>query len=357
MSLRSYLEADLADIARMLGRATRHLEGRTILITGACGMLGRITVYALDHLNAHVLTKPIRIIAMDSAVWPPEDREELQGLAHVDFIHSDARMEIGVQTPIDYVLHMAGIASPTHYKKHPLLTLDVSVQGSRNTLELALRNKARYLFTSSSEVYGTPPPDMIPTPEHYVGQVPTMTPRSAYDVGKLAGETLAYIYHQQFGLHTTVVRFFNAFGVGLRETDHRILPRLASATKAERALEIYGEAGALPTRTYCPAANSVAGMLLALLVGHSGEVYNVGLDVPEIDVVTLAHTVERITGRIAKYTLAPPPTVYQTEPLRRCPDITKAREQLGYRPIVSLHDGLKRYFDWALATYQGILPE
>ena len=357
------LPYDAERICTALGGSASALADKTVLLTGSGGFLGRYIVYVIDHLNAtRLLTRPCSLIGLDAITANQPARDALQRPECAFFINHDLKLDIGLETRIDFAIHAAGIASPHWYQQYPLETIDVAVGGSRKVLEIAKRDGARYLFLSSSEVYQTA--TEVPTPESYVGAIPTTTARSSYDVSKAMGETLAYVYWQKFGLHTNTVRIFNSFGPGLRETDHRILPRLASAIKAGHPLCIFTPKALprldpeafLPTRTYCYAANTVLGLFLALLRGRAWEVYNIGVDTPEINVAELCRRAARVLARSVPYELIESPAVYSTEPMRRCPNIAKASTQLGYEPIVDINEGLRCFFDWALRTYTG-LPE
>lgn len=351
-----YFQDDVHDILSMLGKAdcVGALSGKKLLLTGAGGFLGRWVLRVIDALNdaySQSEQPPCLVMALDSVATEVEAMEEIRGIKHVDFVHHDLKLGFACGEKFDFVLHLAGIASPYWYQKFPLETIDVAVNGSRLMLEKARQDGAKYLFTSSSEVYQTPPPEFVPTPESYIGAVPTMSERSSYDVSKLMGETLAYTYHQQFSLRATVVRLFNAFGAGLKESDHRILPRMASAMKSGRLLRVFA-GGYRPTRTYSPAANTVAGILLALVKGGLGP-YNIGAAKPEMTVPDLAALAQRVTGKKLDLEYVNPPALYASEPMRRCPDITKAHTELDYEPTVTLIDGLERFFRWSLDTYTG----
>jgi UDP-glucuronate decarboxylase len=165
-------------------------------------------------------------------------------------------------------------------------------------------------------------------------------------------ENLVYVYSKSFGVNASCVRIFNSFGPGLSENDSRILSRIASAVVANQSIKIFSNK-TLPTRTYCPSGNTIAGIFLALLKGAPAEIYNIGIDSPEITVPQLVETIEHSCGIRIKFTLAEPEFVYHDEPLRRCPDISKARQSLGFSPKISLEEGLKLFFDWALVSYCG----
>ena len=214
-------------VAQMVGSSATKLSGKTILWIGTGGFLGHGVIRFVKYLNEHVLKEPCRMLAYDMRI--PEEptlREFLN--AGIDFRSHDLTTKFWpIGEPIDYVVHMAGIASPYHYKRRPLETIDVAIEGVRSTLEIARHHGATFLFTSSSEVYQTA--TVIPTPESYVGAIASNNERSCYDVSKLMAENLTYVYQKNFGVHSVCVRIFNSFGPGILETDSRILSRIASA--------------------------------------------------------------------------------------------------------------------------------
>lgn len=313
----------------MLGKSAHDLAGKKLLWTGTNGFLGRWVLRVISQLNREVLATPCHLMAVDLAVPSREERDSVNDDAHIDYRAQDLTVQMGAMgAPFHYVVHMAGIASPHHYKKKPLETIDVALEGSRGALEIAKRDGARYLFCSSSEVYQTA--SVNPTPETYVGAIPSDNSRSCYDVSKLMGETFSHVYHTQFNTNTGSIRIFNSMGPGLAERDHRILPRIASSIVRRTKLQVFSN-GVLPSRTYCPVANTVAGMFLALLRGRPDEIYNIGMDKPELTVVQLIERIERVMGLAIDWELVSAPEVYATEPLRRCPDISKARRELRAR--------------------------
>lgn len=344
------LLADVRSAIGGLGPLMHTFAGKRVLLTGARGFLGRLVVAAFIEMNTQ-LAKPCTVIAVDSLLTDAADKTHWMNLSNVRCMQQDVKCGVGhIAEKLDYVMHLAGIASPYWYKKLPLETIAVAVDGSRHMLELAKEHGARYLFTSSSEVYQTA--SVVPTPENYVGAIPSFTDRSCYDVSKLLGEVLVYIYAQQ-GADATCVRIFNSFAAGMSEKDRRILPAIASAMKADRPITIFSRPmRSLPRRTYTPAANTLLGVLLTLLKGVCGEAYNVGLDSPEITVEELCERISRVTGREVRREFVPAPSHYESEPMRRCPDITKLRG-LGFQPVVDLDTGLDRFFKWALETYTG----
>jgi UDP-glucuronate decarboxylase len=219
-------------------------------------------------------------------------------------------------------------------------------------LEVALRARARFTFFSSSEIYGDPDTAHVPTPESYRGHVASQGPRACYDESKRVGETLCYIFHEKHGVATNVIRPFNVYGPGMQETDYRVLPNFASRIKGNRPLNIYGSGN--QTRTFCYVTDAIVGFLLVILKGIPGETYNIGNPVPEIAMLDLARAIESVLGRPVPHNIIEYPDSYPAdEPNRRCPDIRKARLQLGYSAEVGLDEGLKRFLGWSDRTYEG----
>lgn len=290
------------------------LYGRSVLITGARGFLGRHFMDAVESGGAD----PLGLDIVD------ED-----DVAARDFVHRMRKV-----LPYDFVIHAAGIASPFHYRRNPLGALRAAVDGTENMLRLAELWNARLLFLSSSEIYGDP--TVVPTPETYRGALDTMGDRSCYDVSKALGETLVRIYADK-GVRATVVRLFNAFGPGMHEDDRRFMPNLRNAKRRGETMRIYGSGQ--QTRTFCFVSDTVRGCLQALIQGQPGRAYNIGNDKPEVNMPSVCE----YAG--VKFEVIPNPKDWpnEGEPQRRCPDITRAREELGYEPRVSFEEGLKEF--------------
>lgn len=305
----------------------------------------------LDNLNKNRLDRPCRLTVLDKHI-PSRGRESSPASPYFSFIRHDVTETFQSDTKIDFIVHMAAVPSPYYYRAYPLETLEVATTGTKLMLDLAKAHRAAFLFVSSSEIYGDPDSAHVPTPESYRGNVACQGPRACYDESKRLGETLAYIYHQHFGLKTNVVRPFNVYGPGMNETDYRVLPNFASQIKGGKPLRIYGDGR--QTRTFCYATDAVVGFLKVLLHGVPGEPYNIGNPEPEISILELAQLSQRIVGRKLDVHLIEYPDSYPAdEPKRRCPDIRKAKLQLGYEPAISLEEGLGRFYDWAMQHYTG----
>jgi UDP-glucuronate decarboxylase len=348
------LQNDILEIvAKLPIGALSQLKGRHLLLTGGRGFLGRYFSEVFHYLNEHHLSEqPLRVTVFDNLISSGSLGEEPLTYPHFQVLQHNAIHPFPDIDPVDYIFYAAGIASPAHYRKYPLETLEVATVGLKNALELARSNPGcRIAFFSSSEIYGDPDPKHIPTQESYRGNVACLGPRACYDMSKRLGETLVQIYHQQFGVMGTIIRPFNVYGPGMQRTDYRVLPNFAARIADGLPLQIYGRGD--QTRTFCYITDAVVGFLRVLLDGVPGEPYNIGNPKPEISMIDLIHKVREschnpeIEFQIIDY----PDTYPADEPNRRCPDISKAMRQLGYAPTVSLEDGLTRFFSWTRETY------
>ncbi len=346
------LKSDIDEISERLKEAVGILSGKTILLTGGRGFLGRYFSRFFAHLNEDVLETPCNVIILDNLITSSESARHFVERPNFKFINHNVITPFTPDCGIDLVIHAAGVASPSYYRALPIETLEVAITGTRNMLEVAERAGARLTFFSSSEIYGDPHPDSIPTPETYRGNVACQGPRACYDESKRVGETLCYIYHENHGTATNTIRPFNVFGPGMQETDYRVLPNFASHIKAGTALNVYGSGD--QTRTICYITDAMVGFLLVILRGVPGEAYNIGNPKPEISMLGLIARIEDILGRKIAYNAIEYPDSYPAdEPLRRCPDIRKARLQIDFNPVVDLDEGLRRFFTWSDTAYSG----
>jgi len=347
-----YFKDDIKESAEGLKAYYGDLEGKTIVITGACGFVGVYMCALLDHISSKYLDKQLKILAYDNFISSSVADHLLSNFKSVTFSEYDVVNPLKIEQKVDYIIHAAGIASPVWYRTHPLETLDVSIEGTRNMLSLAQVHGARMLHFSSSEVYGNPDPRHIPTSENYPGLVSCRGPRACYDEGKRVGETLCDIYHSQRGVNVVSVRPFNVYGPGMRENDYRVLPAFAGRLKAGLPLHVYGSGK--QTRTFCYITDALIGFLLVLFKGVPGEAYNIGNATPEVSMKELVKLVCEIAGDGASYKLQDYPDGYPSnEPMRRCPDLAKAKLHLDYFPRVSLEEGLRRFLLWANSAYVG----
>lgn len=356
MPISPLIHADIATIVQRLGADTHKFSGKTILISGGAGFLGKYFLGVFSHLNEHVLATPCRVISVDNFITGSRDPNfDFSDKTHILDVWGDVTYPLPVREDLDFIIHAAGLASPVYYMQYPLETIESAVTGIKNLLELARRNKLQgFLFFSSSEIYGDPDPRFVPTPETYHGNVSSVGPRACYDESKRLGETIATIYQQRHGIPTKIIRPFNVFGPGMKHNDRRVLPMFAYQALNGQPLPVHGDGH--QTRTFCYITDAMTGFLKGLLLGHAGEAYNIGNDDNEISMRDLAAMVTKLAGDAANYQLIPYPATYPAgEPQRRCPDLSKSKAQLGYMPQVSLEAGLTRFLDWCRgeASYVG----
>lgn len=346
-----FLEKDINEIVERLTPSLSKLDGKKILITGAGGFLGRYFVAVLKSYNL-INQRPVSIVALDNHVTssPSKAINELKLDNNIEWIYGDATLGSQLPDKFDYILHAAGIASPEHYRARPLETIDVAVNVTRVLLEKARNDGSRVLFFSSSEIYGDPLPDFVPTAEDYRGHVASRGPRACYDESKRLGETLCWIYENYYGVHVSVARPFNVFGPGMMPKDFRVMPNFAASIARGESLKVYGHGK--QTRTFCYISDAIVGFMKILLDAEKPDVFNVGNPIPEISIIDLANLVERIASpgtriEVIKY----PETYPEDEPNRRCPKIDRISTRLGFVPTVDLEEGVRRFFNWSRENY------
>jgi UDP-glucuronate decarboxylase len=344
--------SDIEEICRGLGDDVHQFSGQRVLISGALGFLGKYLTQVFLRLNTTTLAKPCQVLAVDNLLTSGDTGAQVRTDPNLTFIEHDIVEPYRPDLRIDLIIHAAGIASPQHYRKWPLETIEVATRGLKNVLDLARTSGSRLLSFSSSEIYGDPGPANIPTPESYNGNVSPLGRRSCYDESKRLGETLLRVYAESFGVEGVIVRPFNVYGPGMHRYDYRIMPTIAAGLIDGEPVRIYGTGR--QTRTFCYATDAVRGFLLALLYGRSGEPYNIGAESPEVSMLDLIEFVRAAAPAPGLRTqiVEHPDSYPNDEPHRRCPDITKAREHLGYQPTVGLADGLRRFLTWATVAYR-----
>lgn len=359
-------DADLNAMREDLDDDLRAMSGKRLLITGGAGFLGYYLVQLpLAWNDAHPAEPPIMVTIFDNYFrGAPAWMAELAQRPDVDMRTYDVREPLPEDmADFAYIIHAAGIASPTVYRQFPIETMDANITGLRNLLEYAHGRRSAggefdgFLFFSSSEIYGDPQPEAVPTPETYRGLVSCTGPRACYDESKRYGETLCVNFAQQYGLPVRMARPFNNYGPGMKITDGRVIADLCRDALAGRDLVLKSDGS--PRRTFCYVSDAVTGYYLALLRGGQGEPYNVGTDRPEITMLELAESIARLAkelfdSRVSVIHRPSAEAAYLVDnPVRRCPDIGKARQQLGYQPKVTLDDGLRRTLLWYAGNQSG----
>ena len=304
-----------------------------IVITGGAGFLG-------SHMSRVFLERGDQVVVVDNLCTGQRSNvADLERDAAFELIVADVSREIPVSGPVDGVFHFASPASPPEYLEMPLETLDVGSIGTRNALDLARVHDARFLVASTSEIYGDP--HVHPQPETYNGNVNPVGPRSVYDEAKRFAETVTMTYHRLYGLRTAIVRIFNTYGPRLRPADGRVVSNFLAQAVDGKPLTVYGDG--LQTRSFCYVDDEVSGSI-ALYDSDVVEPVNIG-NPDEYTMLELADVVREVTGSSSDLVFEALPV---DDPTQRKPDITRARELLGWEPAVSLREGLSRMHEWYL---------
>lgn len=302
-------------------------EDMRILITGAAGFLG-------SHLCDHFLALGHEVIGMDNFLTgSPANIAHLGKNPRFSFVEHNVTDYIDVAGPLDGVLHFASPASPVDYLELPIQTLKVGSLGTHKTLGLAKAKGARYLIASTSEVYGDP--QVHPQPETYWGNVNPVGPRGVYDEAKRFAEAMTMAYHRYHGVETRIVRIFNTYGPRMRPNDGRVVSNFIVQALRGEPLTVYGEG--MQTRSFCYATDEVEG-IARLFFSDRAEPTNIG-NPDEFTIMELAQTVIRLTGSKSAIDFRPLP---EDDPKVRKPDITVARQILGWEPKITLEEGLEK---------------
>ena len=343
--MNKFLVKDINQIVKNTNNFSKYFSGKRVLITGGNGFLGSYFVETFKSYN-NFLKDPIKLFIMDtsSILKPTKD-------SNFTFIKKDVSKKFSFNRKVDIVIHAAGIASPFYYRKKPIETLEVAINGTRNCLDIARKNKAKFIFFSSSEIYGDPDDSNVPTKETYRGNVSSLGPRACYDESKRVGETLCYIYKYYYNLHTNIIRPFNVYGPGMNQKDYRIFPNFISNIINGKKINVYGSGN--QTRTYCYITDALEGFLRVLYFGKPGEVYNIGNNKPEVSVKNIYNIFQKIYDKEIKANFIKHPKSYPNdEPQRRCPNLKKAEKHLSYHPKIKLEYGLQKFLDWAKINYK-----
>lgn len=352
--MKKIVQNDLDRIYNSLtGEEKSKFTGSIILLTGCAGFLGFYFLHFFARFREELGIA--KIIGLDNFIsgypqWIAELGKQKNILFYdFDVITGNIR-EIPEADKAVFVFHMASIASPAFYRIHPIETLDANIWGLRYLLEFYKDLPIKgFVFFSTSEIYGDPDPKMIPTPEDYRGNVACIGPRACYDESKRVGETLCYLFAEKYNMPIRLVRPFNNYGPGMKLNDKRVPADFAKAILENRDIVMFSDG--TPTRTFCYISDAVTGYLKALLY-HRFDVFNIGIDEPEISIYTLAQFYQRAGQEIfgykgeLKFETSKDINYLKDNPNRRCPDITKARNLLGYNPLVHVEDGVRYFLEY-----------
>lgn len=304
---------------------------KKILITGAAGFLG-------SHLCDRFINEGFHVIGMDNLITGDlKNIEHLFHLQYFEFYHHDVTKFVHIPGELDYILHFASPASPIDYLKIPIQTLKVGSLGTHNLLGLARIKKARILIASTSEVYGDPL--VHPQNEDYFGNVNTIGPRGVYDEAKRFQESITMAYHTFHGVETRILRIFNTYGPRMRLNDGRVIPAFIGQALRGEDLTIFGDG--MQTRSFCYVDDQVEGVYRLLMSDYHLPI-NIG-NPEEITIKDFAQEIIKLTGALQKIVFKPLPI---NDPLQRQPDITRAREILGWEPKISREIGMKLTYDY-----------
>ncbi|MFF4212065.1 UDP-glucuronic acid decarboxylase family protein [Streptomyces sp. NPDC001796] len=320
----------------MVSPLSRHWDHA--VVTGGAGFVG-------SHLCAALLDAGASVTCVDDfSTGRPENVAPLLDRPGFTLVRGNVAEGLTVDRKPDLILHFASPASPADYLRLPLHTMDTGSLGTRNALDLAHSSGARFLLASTSEVYGDP--QQNPQDERYWGHVNPVGPRSVYDEAKRFGEALTTAHSEAKGTDTGIVRLFNTYGPRMRGHDGRAVPTFVRQALAGEPLTVTGDGR--QTRSLCYVDDTVRGILAAAAHGMRGPV-NIG-NPSEITMLELARLVIRLTGSTSEIRFIERPT---DDPAVRCPDITLARDKLGWEPQVDAEEGLRRTIDWFRATSRG----
>ena len=349
---------DLDFICERLANELPDISGKRIVITGGAGFLGYYLVQTILRWNDGSSGSPATVYVYDNfSRGTPQWLIDLKGDSSLKLVKHDISTPLPDDFgPFEFIIHAASIASPIYYRLHPIETMDANVNGLRHLLDWSVNQQESsspiegFLYFSTSEIYGDPSADKIPTDESYRGNVSCTGPRACYDESKRYGETLCVNFSNTHQVPVRIVRPFNNYGPGLKITDGRALPDFARNILAGADIVLFSDGA--PTRTFCYVADAVVGYMKILLRGRDGESYNIGTDDDEISILGLAQLVVETAADLFGYAGAvrfekSTDTDYLVDnPNRRCPVIDKARSELGYDPGIDLRTGIRRSLIW-----------
>ncbi len=334
---------DILEIVKRVKKISNKFQGKNILLTGGNGFLGKYFQEVINYYNQNIFKKPCKLCIVDIRIDKMYDKKNFV------YLKKDILEINKYPFKFDYIIHAAGIPDPSNYYKFPVETLLLSISGTKKLLDLSKKNKSSFTFFSTSEIYGNPTKGNIPTKETYFGNVNPMGDRACYDEGKRVGETLCYIYSQNYNMKNNVIRPFNIVGPGMNKNDNRVFPSFFRNIKNNKKLNIYLKGK--QTRSYCYINDAMVCFFYIIFLGK-GDAYNVGNPKEEISAKDLVNKIKKtlnidIRSNFVKY----PNNYPKTEPQRRCPDVGKAKKEFSYKPIYNLEKIIKKFYIWSQKNY------
>lgn len=305
---------------------------RNILLAGGAGFLG-------SHLAESLIARSDKVTIVDDLSSGME--KNISGIMDkIKFVRDDI-INFDSHEHFDIIINLASRASRREWETYPVEVALTNSLGSNNLIKLALKNSAKYIFASTSEVYGNP--DLVPTPEDYVGRISSTGSRSPYDEGKRFGEALTKSYEKEHGLDNTIIRFFNTYGPRMRGGDlyGRVIDRFIQQASSNQPLTVYGDG--MQTRSFTYVDDTVNAILAVIDKGKSGEIFNIGND-KETKIIDLANIIIELTGSSSGIEFRELP---EHDPLRRAADISRIKT-LGWSPVVDLKDGLRKMISYGI---------
>ena len=320
---------------------------KNILITGCSGFIG---TYLINSLLNKKIKNDFKIYGYD--IVKPKFYGDVYEKKFFFYKKDLFKLKkITLKKNIDLTIHLAGIPSPSFYKLKPIETFYLNSELSKIFLELAKKNKSKFVYFSSSEIYGNPDLNNIPTKESYEGRVSSIGDRSCYDESKRAGETYTWIYKSLFKIKCNIIRPFNFYGNGMKQYDKRVIPQFFNTALKNKKISPFSNGK--QTRTYCHIIDALPQIINVCFFGKKF-VYNIGNSDEEISATDLAYKIKKIlNSKIIKIkNISYPKSYPYNEPLRRCPDISNLRKEFNYKPEISLNKGLLLFKNYALKHFK-----
>ncbi|MEW6101873.1 MAG: NAD-dependent epimerase/dehydratase family protein [Candidatus Omnitrophota bacterium] len=351
MTAQEIINNDVNNIIKRVGDSLKRLSGKTLLITGPCGLLASYMVDTIARLNEAYLNSRCKVIGLQRSKVTKDSRlGHLLARKDIRLVTHNVALPFKIKEKVHFIIQAAGKSAPKFFQEDPLGTIDVNVNGLRWLLDYAAGEAVEsVMFLSSGEIYGEPPAENIPTPETYNGNVSTLASRACYTEGKRLGETLCSIFYRKFNVPAKIVRPLLVYGPGLSIDDPRVMADFMRKGINHEPIAMLDEGKAL--RSYCYIEDATVAFFKVLLSDANGEVFNVGSDKEEVSIRQLAELVHDLCGiKIAPQFKVTEKLEYVKEaPGRVCPGIGKIRKNFGYEPRVSLKEGLLRTINWNLA--------